>query len=134
MNQRLLWIPRLAIAAVLGMTLPAKFTGAEDAVALFTALGVEPWGRVALGVVEALLVVGILLPQTWVLAAALTTGLLGGAILSHLTVLGVEVSDDGGALFAMALVGTASGAVITWMRRRELPVVGRWFGGSEGRN
>ncbi len=127
MSQRLLWIPRLAIAGVLGATLPAKLSGAEDAVALFTQLGVEPWGRIALGVIEALLVIGILLPKTYVTAAALVVGLLGGALMSHFTLLGIEVSGDGGTLFGMAVVGFASGAVITWMRRRELPVVGRVF-------
>ena len=127
MNQRLLWIPRLAIAGVLGATVPAKLSGAEEAVALFTDLGVEPWGRIALGLIEALLVVGILLPKTYVTAAALVVGVLGGALVSHLTVLGIEVSDDGGTMFGMAVVGFASGAVITWMRRRELPVVGRVF-------
>lgn len=127
MNQRLLWIPRLAIAGVLGATVPAKLSGAEEAVALFTDLGVEPWGRIALGLMEALLVVGILLPKTYVTAAALVVGVLGGALMSHLTLLGIEVSDDGGTMFGMAVVGFASGAVITWMRRRELPVVGRVF-------
>ena len=106
---------------------PAKLSGAEEAVALFTDLGVEPWGRIALGLMEALLVVGILLPKTYVTAAALVVGVLGGALMSHLTLLGIEVSDDGGTMFGMAVVGFASGAVITWMRRRELPVVGRVF-------
>ena len=124
---RWLWLPRLLIASILGQTLYFKFSGAEEAVALFTELGVEPWGRIGLGVAEALIVVAVLLPSTYALAGLATVGLMAGAVFSHLTVLGIETNGDGGALFFMALVAMASGAAISWSRRRALPVVGRWF-------
>jgi len=126
-SPRWLWLPRLLIAGILGQTLYFKFTGAPEAVALFTKLGVEPWGRLGLGVAEALLTVGVLLPRTYLLAGLGTVGLMSGAVFSHLTVLGIETNGDGGALFFMALVAMASGAAISWSRRRALPVVGRWF-------
>lgn len=127
MSDRLLWIPRLAIVGVFGATLYAKFSGQPDAVALFTELGVEPWGRLALGTFEALLVIGILLPSTYPIAAALTVGVLGGALFSHFTILGIEVAGDGGTLFGMAVVGFLSGLIVAWARRRALPVVGGLF-------
>jgi len=50
-----------------------------------------------------------------------------GAILSHLTVLGIEVRGHGGLLFGLALtVFVASGAILL-LRRGEMPIVGMWL-------
>ncbi len=37
--------------------------------------------------------------------------------------LGIAVGDDGGALFAMAIVTFACGALVAWRRRTDLPFV-----------
>ncbi len=52
-------LPRIAAAVILLQTLYFKFTGHPESVVLFTKLGVEPWGRVATGIIE--LITGILL-------------------------------------------------------------------------
>ena len=57
----------------------------------------------------------------------MTTGLMIGAVGSHLGPLGIEVNNDGGLLFGIALVALVSGATVAWIRRRELPLVGAWF-------
>lgn len=118
------WIAQVVAAAILGQTLFFKFSGAPEAVALFEKLGVEPLGRIGLGIVELLAVVLLLVPRTAALGGALATGLMVGAVASHLTVLGIEVDGDGGALFALALVTLAAAATVTWVRRGELPVIG----------
>lgn len=118
------WVARLAAAAIMGQTLYFKFSAAPEAVALFEKLGVEPWGRLATGGFELLAVVLLLITRTASLGGLLTIGLMGGAILSHLTVLGIAVEDDGGALFAMAVITLVAGAATTWLRRAELPIVG----------
>ena len=120
-------ITRLVAAVILAQTLFFKFTGAPEAVHIFTTLGVEPWGRLALGTVEALTAAGLLFTATRAFASATTVGLMVGAVGSHLGPLGIDVQGDGGALFAMALVTLASGAAATWIYRRELPVVGKRF-------
>ena len=97
------WIVRLTAAVILLQTLFFKFTGAPESVYIFTKVGMEPWGRYGTGVVE--LVASILLLSSchcW-LGAALALGVMGGAIFSHLTVLGIVVQDDGGLLFALAI-------------------------------
>ena len=53
--------------------------------------------------------------------------LMGGAIMSHLTVLGIEVEGDGGLLFTMAVVSLVAGAITSWLHRTELPIVGARF-------
>lgn len=123
-TRTLSWILQVVAAAILGQTLFFKFTGAPEAVWIFTTLGVEPYGRIFTGVMELVAVVALLVPRTAALGAALSLGLMVGALGSHLAVLGIEVQGDGGTLFVLALVTTAASAVVLWLRRAELPVVG----------
>jgi uncharacterized membrane protein YphA (DoxX/SURF4 family) len=112
------WPLRLIPAAILGQTLWFKFTADPSAVALFTTLGVEPWGRIFTGVLEALAVLLLLIPSTGFLGAALTVGLMAGALFSHLTVLGIEIEGDGGLLFGLAVVSALAGAALALVLRR----------------
>lgn len=121
------WVSRLIAAAIMGQTLFFKFSAAPEAVALFEKLGVEAWGRLATGGFELLAVILLLVPRTAAIGGALTVGLMGGAIMSHLTVLGIAVEDDGGALFIMAIVTLIAGAITSWLHRTELPIVGARF-------
>jgi putative oxidoreductase len=121
------WTLQLAVAGILLQTLFFKFTGAPESVYIFSTLGVEPWGRIASGVVELVASLLLLTPATAPLGAIVTMGVMAGAIASHLTVLGIEVQGDGGLLFGLALTAfTASGAVLV-VRRASIPVVGRYF-------
>jgi len=120
---------RLVAAAILFQTLFFKFTAAEESVFIFTTLGLEPWGRIGSGVAEAIAVVLLLVPRTVVFGAGLSLAVIGGAIVSHLTRLGIEVRDDGGTLFFLACVVFASSAVVLWLRRGEIPWIGPRLGG-----
>lgn len=126
-TNRIAWIAQIIAAVILGQSLFFKFIGAPEAVQLFTALGVEPWGRLTVGTVELVTVVLLLVPRTAALGAIVALGLMVGAIGSHLTVLGVNLQGDGGALFAMALMVLAASVTVGFLRRRELPVVGGVF-------
>ena len=121
------WLLQLVVAGILLQTLFFKFTGAEESVYIFTQLGAEPWGRIGSGIVELIASVLLLGPRTVTLGALLSLGTICGAILSHLTKLGIVVQDDGGLLFALAIVVLVSSAAVLWMRRREIPIVGSWF-------
>lgn len=121
---RISWVAQLIAAAILAQTLFFKFTAAPEAVWIFTTLGVEPYGRIFTGVVELLAVVLLLIPRAAALGAALTVGLMVGAIGSHLAVLGIEVQGDGGLLFVLALVVTAAAGLVVWLRHAELPILG----------
>lgn len=118
------WTAQILAAAILGQTLFFKFTGAAESRFIFTTLGVEPWGRWLTGILE-LIAVGLLLtPRAAVLGGVLGAGLMGGAVMSHLTKLGLVVQDDGGLLFGLAVVTLVASALVVWLRRTELPVVG----------
>lgn len=118
------WIAQLTAAVILLQTLYFKFTGAPESIYIFETVGAEPWGRIGSGIVELIAGVLLLVPATAAIGALLALGVISGAILSHLTVLGIEVQGDGGTLFALACVVFASAAVVAWLRRRQLPIVG----------
>jgi hypothetical protein len=121
------WIVRLTAAVILLQTLFFKFTGAPESVYIFTKVGIEPWGRYGTGVVE--LVASILLLSSchcW-LGAALALGVMGGAIFSHLTVLGIVVQDDGGLLFALAITVAVCSIVTLVLHRRQVPFFAKIF-------
>jgi putative oxidoreductase len=114
------WIVRLVAAGVLLQTLFFKFTGAPESVYIFTTLGMEPWGRIGSGVVE-LVASGLLLwTGTAGLGGLLAAGLMAGAILSHLTRLGIEVQGDGGLLFGLACVVLLCSLATVALHRAEL--------------
>ena len=121
------WALQLTVAAILVQTLFFKFTGAEESKYIFSTLlgDSEAVGRIGSGVVELIAVALLLYPRTAWLGALLALGTISGAIFSHLTKLGIVVKDDGGLLFALALVVFAGSAAILLLRRREIPVVGR---------
>jgi putative oxidoreductase len=121
-------ICRVVAAAILLQTLYFKFTAAPESVHIFGTLGLEPWGRIGSGVAELVASVLLLVPRTTALGALLALGVIGGAIASHLTILGIVVLDDGGALFALALAVFACSAVVLALHWRELPLVGARFG------
>ena len=59
---RLVWIPQLIAVAILGMTLPFKFSGAEESVRLFDTLGAGAAGRLGTAVMETIAVLMLLTP------------------------------------------------------------------------
>ena len=121
------WVFQLTAAVILGQTLFFKFTGSKESVYIFTQLGVEPWGRIGSGIVESIAVISLLTPRLCTLGALLSLGVMSGAILSHLTKLGIVVQDDGGLLFALAVAVFASSTIVVYLRRSEIPFIGRRF-------
>ena len=118
------WICRIVAAVILLQTLYFKFSAAPESVFIFTKVGLEPWGRIGSGVAELIAAVLLLIPRfTW-LGAILALGVIGGAIMSHLTVLGIVVMNDGGLLFGLALAVAICSAILIFIYRRELPIIG----------
>ena len=102
------WALRLIAAIILLQTLYFKFTGQPESVELFSKLGIEPWGRIGTGVIELIASILLLIPSTIVIGAALGVGLMSGAILSHLLVIGIVSNADGGELFILAIIVLAA--------------------------
>lgn len=121
------WFFQITAAAILAQTLFFKFSGAEESKYIFSTLGVEPWGRILAGCVELVAVSLLLHPRTAVFGALLSAGVMTGALGSHLTKLGIVVKDDGGLLFVLAVVVLMASAVVLFLRRHQLPILGSYF-------
>ena len=124
------WGLQLTSAAILLQTLFFKFTGAPESVYIFTMVGAEPYGRIGSGVVELVAAILLLVPATVVFGAVIALGVISGAIVSHLTILGIEIMGDGGLLFGLAVYIFVASLVVLALRRREIPLVGARFNGA----
>lgn len=90
---------RFIAAIILLQTLYFKFTAHPESVALFTEIGMEPWGRIGIGIVELLAWILLILGKNYSLVGAvLWIGLMLWALYFHLTILGIDQ------LFWMAVV------------------------------
>ncbi|MBI2682707.1 MAG: DoxX family protein [Acidobacteriales bacterium] len=118
------WVCRIIAAVILLQTLYFKFTGAPESVYIFTKMGAEPAGRIGSGVIELIASLLMFLPRTVWLGAGLALGTMAGAIVSHLTFLGIEVMGDKGELFALACVTFVCSATVLFLYRRDIPILG----------
>ncbi len=114
------WILRLVAAIILLQTLFFKFTASEESVYIFSTIGMEPWGRIGTGVMELIAAILLLIPRTTAIGALLATGLMGGALFFHFTMLGIEVKGDGGLLFIYALVVLISSLILLSLHRKQV--------------
>jgi uncharacterized membrane protein YphA (DoxX/SURF4 family) len=127
MNNYIIISLRFIAAFIMLQTLYFKFTAAPESVYIFETLGLEPVGRIGSGIVELIASILLLIPKTVWAGTLLALGIISGAILSHLTKLGIEVQGDGGFLFILALVVFVSSAIVLWHHRKAIPIIGAKF-------
>lgn len=127
MKQKIFLGIRILIAIILIQTLRFKFTGHPDSVYIFTQVGLEPFGRIGIGILELIAGILILIPKTIWAGAGLTFGVIGGAVFMHLTMLGIEVKGDGGVLFFTALFVFVLSGIVLFENRKKLPFMSKLF-------
>lgn len=115
------WLLRIVVAVLFLQTLYFKFTAAPESVYIFSKLGIEPYGRIGSGVFELIAAILILIPRTVLVGALLGLGVISGAILSHLFVLGIEVQNDGGLLFMLALTIFICCSILIYQYKGKIP-------------
>ena len=111
------WTLRLIAAGIMLQTLLFKFSAAPESVYIFSTVGMEPWGRIFVGVLELIASVLILIPRTTAFGALVGIGVMTGAVFMHLTRLGIVVLNDSGKLFAMAVVVLITCLVLLYWHR-----------------
>lgn len=127
MKKYLIIALRIVTALILIQTLWFKFTAHPDSVYIFTKVGLEPYGRIGIGIMELVASILLFVPRTAWLGAGMTVGIIGGAIFMHLTKLGIEVNGDNGSLFYLAVVTFSLGVIILFVHRKEIPIIGVKF-------
>lgn len=98
------WTFRILAAMILTQSLVYKFGSHPDSIMLFTELGVEPAGRVSLGIVELVVALLILYPRTTLLGGILGVFIMAGALFTHFFLIGIIFNNDGGKLFGLAVI------------------------------
>ena len=111
---------RIIAAIIMLQTLYFKFTAQPESVYIFTTLGIEPFGRIGSGIAELIASALLLIKPTSWMGAILGIGVMAGAIVSHLTVLGIEVQNDGGQLFFMALITFLCCVIVLFYERAKV--------------
>lgn len=124
MKKKLLLGFRLIVAIILIQTLWFKFSAHPDSVYIFTQVGLEPNGRIGIGVLELVASILILIPRTIWFGACMVLGIIGGAIMMHLTQLGIEINGDSGQLFYMAIITFVLSLIILFYQRKDIPFIG----------
>lgn len=126
-SNKIILVLRIAVAIILIQTLRFKFTAHPDSIYIFETVGLEPLGRIGIGILELIAGILLLIPKTVWAGATLTLGLIGGAIMMHLTQLGIEVKGDGGVLFYTAVLTFILSAIILFNQRKAIPFIGKKF-------
>jgi len=111
---------RILASGILVQTLWFKFSGAPESVWIFSQLGVEPWGRVLSGVIEAVAALMLIFGKTKVLGAIIIFPVMFSAIFSHLFLLGVSIRGDNGLLFFLAIFIFGLASFIIFQNRKNL--------------
>ena len=124
-SDKIILVLRIAVAVILIQTLRFKFTAHPDSVYIFETVDLEPYGRIGIGILELVAGILLLIPKTIWAGALLTLGLIGGAIVMHLTQLGIEVKGDGGVLFYTALITFLLSAIILYYHKKDIPIIGK---------
>ncbi|MGH9536356.1 MAG: hypothetical protein ACRD3H_00445 [Terriglobales bacterium] len=133
------WACRVVAAVILLQTLFFKFTAAPESVYIFTKLGtfihsyvpfapigaLEVWGRIGSGIIELIAAVLLLTPRLVRAGAVLAMAATGGAMVSHLTFLGIEVQGDKGLLFLLAIAVFVASAIALFLHRMQIPAFGK---------
>ena len=127
MNKYVLRFFRILISIIILQTLRFKFTAHPDSVYIFSKVGLEPFGRIFIGILELVAAILILIPKTIWLGSLLTFGIISGAVLMHLTILGIQINNDGGLLFFMALIVLILSGIIIWNERKNIPFFKKLF-------
>jgi putative oxidoreductase len=128
------WLCRIVAAIILLQTLFFKFTAAPESVYIFTKVGglvhanvpfvtiaaAEKLGRLGSGVMELIAAILLITPRYVWAGAVLAMAATGGAIATHLTVLGIDVLGDKGLLFGLAITVFLASAVALYIHRAQL--------------
>lgn len=82
--------------------------------------------RIGSGVVELITSVMLLVPRSTVFGALLSLGIICGALMAHITMLGIKLTavGDNGELFELAVTVFLLSSILLYFHRREIPVIG----------
>lgn len=123
MKDKIILVLRILTAIILLQTLYFKFSAHPDSVHIFSIVGMEPYGRIGIGILELIASIFLFIPGMIWFGAGLSAGVIAGAVVMHLTILGIDVNGDGGALFYTAVAIFIMSLIILWDQRKHIPLL-----------
>ena len=105
-----LWVLQIAAAGIFLMAGFSKLSGNEQMVGMFETIGVGQWFRYLTGSLEVAGAILLLIPRTSGLAALMLAGVMVGAVMTHLFIIG------GSPLMSIILLFVTG--VVGWRRRQ----------------
>src|SRR5438477_2490763 len=106
-----LWVLQIAAAGMFLMVGFLKLSGNAQLVGLFEAIGLGQWFRYLTGTLEVAGAILLLIPRTSGLGALILVGVMSGAVMTHLFIIG------GNPLMAIILLAVTS--LVAWGRREQ---------------
>ena len=106
----LLWVLQIAAAGMFLMVGFLKLSGNAQLVGLFEAIGLGQWFRYLTGTLEVVGALLLLLPRTSGLGAMMLAGVMTGAVVTHVFIVG---GSPLGAIILLVVTG-----VVAWGRRQ----------------
>ena len=114
----------ITAAVILLQTLYYKFTGHEESIYIFSSIGLEPYGRIGIGIIELVIALLVLYPKTAPYGGLMGMGVMMGAVATHVFILGIEIRNDGGTLFYLGITTLICCAIVLFIRREDFhPIV-----------
>jgi putative oxidoreductase len=119
-----LWVLQIAAAGMFLMVGFLKLSGNAQLVELFDAIGLGQWFRYLIGALEVVGACLVLIPRTSGLAALMLAGVMVGAVVTHVFIVG---GSPLGATILLVVTG-----VVAWGRRQRTMNVLAWIDGCSG--
>lgn len=116
------WIAQILAVVIMGQSLFFKFSAHPASIAIFTEIGIEPIGRYLIGAIELIACLLLLRNASAHYGALLGAGVMGGAVVGHITELGW--SGERGELGGLAILVLLCCVTVMYLRRMSIPFIG----------
>ena len=124
------WFSWLLQGVSVAILMPAawnKFVSESINVYIFTQLGMEPTGRIIIGLFEMTACLLLLTRNFCHLGAIIAFATMLGAIIAHSTFLGWQIKGDQGLTLMMLFCVLGCSVGVMYLKRHSLPLLGKVF-------
>jgi hypothetical protein len=121
------WVFQIIAAIILGMAAYEKFSGNPLISSVFDQLKMGDAGKKLIGIIEAISAIMLLTTNLCHFGALLGLGTMLGALIAHVTILGINVNNDGGLMVGLMSLNIICCSIIMFIRRRSYPLIGDTF-------
>lgn len=121
------WVFQIIAAIILAMAAYEKFSGNPLISSVFDQLKMGDPGKKLIGIIEAISAIMLITTNLCHFGALLGLGTMLGALIAHVTVLGISVNNDGGMMVGLMSLNIICCSIIMFIRRRSYPLIGDTF-------